>query len=321
MESFATHSNDSADRHKQMRPGPIHLNVQGQGQKQFVSNTSKYFSESPDQNQPLQLTAKTHDAERNRLLQVKQQRSGSNERSELSMANIKGLFDKGGKTAPGVGEAPLKKGSGSKMEFKQGSYKCGTISPICLQNVDINNSQSSLDRSVAMPKLCTTVKEPPKLLSIPQINHNKHVQNLINNTQVVIHQQHSATSGSFEVDANQQKKFLQPLVGGDYHSSQGFKKGLFESKANATEAPRDKFNYEQMGLWALNTNQGDTSSITATNQGFIIDPSAGSFANDDMSNQQMLGVNGSLHHQQNPHTNTKTPFVLPIEVLGSGGMN
>ena len=34
------------------------------------------------------------------------------------MANIKGLFDKGGKTAPGVGEAPLKKGSGSKMEFK-----------------------------------------------------------------------------------------------------------------------------------------------------------------------------------------------------------
>lgn len=57
---------------------------------------------------------------------------------------MKGLFEKGAGKAMGSAttgaEASYKKGSESKMEYKHGSYKCGTISPICMQNVEVNNS-------------------------------------------------------------------------------------------------------------------------------------------------------------------------------------
>lgn len=129
FDSFPTRSNESIDQvNARNMPGSLNLNPIN-----FVSNASNCLTESPEQ-------ATGSEGEQNRVAPAKagKMTGGDTPEGELSMANIKQLFEKGARNVNLIEEGPKK--GGSKMEYNHESYKGGTISPICVQNADLNNS-------------------------------------------------------------------------------------------------------------------------------------------------------------------------------------
>ena len=146
--------------------------------------------------------------------------------------------------------------------------------------------------------MAATAKEHFKLVSIPQIPPKKH--NLHNLTHYLLQQQNPGSAQSSDPGANNRKSYLYPLLGGDYHQSQGVRLGHLEGKAGTAEAPREKTQVDPMGLWMTSNRPGGQPG-SAT--GVLSGPAAFLY-----EGAQVLGL-------QQP--NSKVAFMMPPVIRGN----